>query len=131
MGFQGLHLHYKVLKVHQYFLQLRHHSIRYIFFQYCLGNWKKLMVYLEDGRLEIDNNLIENAIRPFALGRKNWLFMGSPAGAEAVTVFYSLIQTCVANEIEPLSYLIAMLHRIRFCKTDDDYRELLPFFINL
>lgn len=55
---------------------------------------------LKDGRIEIDNNLLENAIRPFALGRKNWLFMGSPAGAEAGAIFYSLIETCKASGID-------------------------------
>jgi transposase len=85
--------------------------------------------YLHDGRIEIDNNLIENAIRPFALGRKNWLFKGSPAGAKAGALFYSLIETCKANNIEPYKYFCAMLPRIRLCKADEDYRALLPQFI--
>jgi transposase len=93
---------------------------------YCLNHWTELNNYLKDGRIEIDNNLIENAIRPFALGRKNWLFMGSPAGANAGAVFYSLIETCKANNIEPYQYLCAMLNRIRKCVTEDDYRKLLP-----
>jgi transposase len=61
--------------------------------RYCLNNWAELTNYLKDGRIEIDNNLIENAIRPFALGRKNWLFSGSPSGAKAGATFYSLIET--------------------------------------
>jgi transposase len=99
--------------------------------RYCLSNWVELNNYLKDGRIEIDNNLIENAIRPFALGRKNWLFNGSPAGAKAGAIFYSLIETCKANNIEPYQYLCAMLNRIRECVTEDDYRKLLPQFIQI
>ncbi len=103
-----------------------HEAIRY-----TLANWELLNNYLKDGRIEIDNNLIENAIRPFAIGRKNWLFMGSPFGAKAGAVFYSLIETCKANNIEPYKYFCMMLHRIRQCVTDQDYRKLLPQFIQL
>jgi transposase len=72
---------------------------------------------------------VENAIRPFALGRKNWLFNGSPKVAKAGAIFYSLIETCKANHIEPYKYFCSMLHRIRFCHTEQDYRKLLPQFI--
>lgn len=99
--------------------------------RYCLSNWIELNQFLKEGRIEIDNNLLENAIRPFALGRKNWLFMGSPSGAKAGAIFYSLIETCKIHNVEPYKYLCAMLHKIRFCKTDDDYRELLPQNIQL
>lgn len=97
--------------------------------RYTLTNWEYLNNYLLDGRIEIDNNLLENAIRPFALGRKNWLFKGSPAGAKAGAIFYSLIETCKANHIEPYRYLVTMLSQIRLCQTHDDYRKLLPQFI--
>jgi transposase len=99
--------------------------------RYSLSQWGALNSYLKDGRIEIDNNLIENAIRPFALGRKNWLLKGNPAGAKAGAVFYSLIETCKANKIEPYRYLCKMLHQIRHCVTDDDYRKILPQFIEL
>jgi transposase len=99
--------------------------------RYTLSNWELLNNYLNDGRIEIDNNLLENAIRPFAVGRKNWLLMGSPSGAKAGAVFYSLIETCKSNSIEPYQYLCAMLHRIRECVTEDDYRKLLPQFIEI
>jgi transposase len=99
--------------------------------RYCLTHWYELNNYLEDGRVEIDNNLIENAIRPFALGRKNWLFQGSPSGAKAGAIFFSLIETCKANNVEPYQYLCAMLNRIRLCVTEDDYRKLLPQFIEI
>ncbi|MHB1948134.1 MAG: IS66 family transposase [Gammaproteobacteria bacterium] len=93
---------------------------------YTLNNWEALTRYLNDGRIEIDNNKIENLIRPLALGRKNFLFMGSPQGAKASAIFYSLIATCTANGIEAYKYFCAMLHQIRHCKTDEDYRRLMP-----
>lgn len=99
--------------------------------RYCIAHWVELNNYLKDGRIEIDNNLVENAIRPFALGRKNWLFNGSPSGAKAGAIFYSLIETCKANNVEPYQYLCAMLNRIRGCATEDDYRKLLPQFIRI
>ena len=97
--------------------------------RYCLNNWSELTNYLIDGRIEIDNNLLENAIRPFALGRRNWMFCGSPSGAKAGAIFYSLIETCKANNIEPYKYFCTMLHRIRLCQSDDDFQKLLPQFI--
>ncbi|EKD73210.1 MAG: hypothetical protein ACD_45C00403G0002 [uncultured bacterium] len=99
--------------------------------RYTQSNWELLNNYLKDGRIEIDNNLLENAIRPFALGRKNWMFMGSPSGARAGATFYTLIETCKANGIEPYLYLCSMLHRIRECLTENDYRKLLPQFIQI
>lgn len=99
--------------------------------RYCLSNWKELTNYLQDGRIEIDNNLIENAIRPFALGRKNWLFAGSPNGAKAGATLYSLIETCKANNVEPYKYFCTMFNKIRDCESDEDYRKLLPQFIKI
>jgi transposase len=99
--------------------------------RYCLNHWSDLTNYLKDGRVEIDNNLLENAIRPFALGRKNWLFMGSPSGAKAGATLYTLIETCKTNNVEPYQYLCGMLSRIRDCKGEDDYRNLLPQFIQI
>ena len=97
--------------------------------RYCLSNWNDLTNYLKDGRIEIDNNLVENVMRPFALGRKNWLFAGSPSGAKAGAILYSLIETCKANNVEPFKYFCTMLHRIRHCKSEEDYRNLLPQFL--
>lgn len=94
--------------------------------RYSLANWDYLNNYLNDGRIEIDNNLLENAIRPFALGRKNWLFSGSPEGAKAGAIFYSLIETCKANNIEPYKYFCAIFQHIRDCQTDEDYKKLFP-----
>ncbi len=99
--------------------------------RYSLSNWVLLNNYLKDGRIEIDNNLLENAIRPFAIGRKNWLFMGSPLGAKAGAIYYTLIETCKANNIEPYKYFCTMLHLIRECVVEDDYLKLLPQFIQI
>ncbi len=72
---------------------------------YLHSEWDKLIVYLEDGRLEIDNNRCENAIRPFTLGRKNWLFSDSVRGVQASANLYSLIETAKACGLEPYAYL--------------------------
>ena len=76
---------------------------------YVVSNWQALTRYLEDGRLEIDNNRIENAIRPIALGRKNWLFAGSHEGAKRLAIIYSLVGTCKMNNINPFDYLKEVL----------------------
>jgi transposase len=79
---------------------------------YALGQWELLEVYLEKGRLEIDNNLVENAIRPTALGRKNWLFIGAEEAGWRSAVIYSLIQSCRAHGVEPFTYLKDVLTRL-------------------
>ncbi len=91
--------------------------------------WQQLTNYLLDGALEIDNNGAENQIRPFAIGRKNWLFSGSPRGAHASALFYSLIATAVANDWNPFDYLRYLFENIRSAKTPADYLNLLPFNI--
>jgi len=68
---------------------------------YALNQREALYRYLDDGRLKPDNNTAENAIRPLALGRKNWLFTGSERGARATALYYSLIQSCKACEVNP------------------------------
>jgi len=79
---------------------------------YTLNNWKQLTAFLNDGRLPIDNNLVENAIRPVALGRKNWLFAGSPEGAQRMAIIYSLVATCKLNNINPYEYFVDILPKI-------------------
>ena len=91
--------------------------------------WQDLNNYLLDGILDIDNNGAENQIRPFALGRKNWLFSASPRGAHASALFYTLIATAVANDWNPFDYLKHLFETIRLCKTPQDYINLLPFNI--
>ena len=96
---------------------------------YMLEREEGFYAYLSDGRLPIDNNLLENEIRPFALGRKNWLFLGSPRGAEAACIYYSLIQTAKANQIDPGLYLTRMLKKLPLCKIEADFETLLPWNI--
>lgn len=93
---------------------------------YALGQWERLAVYLEDGRLRPDNNLAENAIRPFVLGRKNWLFAATPAGAHASAALYSIIETAKANRLEPYWYLRYLFDRLPEAKSTEDYQALLP-----
>jgi hypothetical protein len=92
---------------------------------YTLNLWSKLMGYLENGKYEIDNNLIENAIRPLALGRKNYLFAGSHNAAQGAAMMYSFFATCKINKIEPLAWLTDVLTRITEHKANK-LHELLP-----
>jgi len=93
---------------------------------YALNNWEKLNRYTEDGILEIDNNLNENAIRPLAIGRKNWLFSGNEHGATASAIIYSLVETCKANDIDPTSYFNHVLTKLPYCKNSEEYAALVP-----
>ena len=93
---------------------------------YTLANWEKLIIYLEDGRLRPDNNLVENAIRPFVVGRKNWLFAGSPDGAKASAIFFTLIETAKANALEPYGYLRQIFKKLPLAQTEKDLKDLLP-----
>ena len=79
---------------------------------YTLNHWKQLTRFLEDGRLPIDNNLVENAIRPVALGRKNWLFAGSSEAAQRMAIIYSLVATCKINGINPYEYFYDILPKV-------------------
>lgn len=81
-------------------------------FYYLIGRYNKIYIYLQDGRLEIDNNLIENSIRPVALGRKNYLFAGSHSGAEKAAIVYSLLGSCKLQDINPYDYLQDVLERL-------------------
>jgi len=92
---------------------------------YMLNQWPRLEKYLTDGQLEIDNNLVENAIRPVALGRKNYLFAGSHKGAKRAAAIYTLVSNAKLQDIEPFTYMRDVLNRI----SDHPFRkldELLP-----
>jgi transposase len=93
--------------------------------RYCLGEWEALNRYLLDGRLEIDNNLIENAIRPSAVGKKNWLFIGHPEAGWRSAVIYSIIVSCRRHRIEPWEYLRDVLTRLPTMK-QSELPGLLP-----
>ena len=71
-----------------------------------------MTVYLDDGRVEIDNNLVENAIRPTAIGKKNWLFVGEAAAGQRGAILYSLIESCRRRKIDPYAYLRDVLTRL-------------------
>lgn len=72
---------------------------------YCFNQWEKLLAYLADGRLELDNNRAERSIKPFVIGRKNWLFANTPRGARASATIYSIVETAKENGLNPFTYL--------------------------
>jgi transposase len=94
--------------------------------RYALGQWPRIEAYLKDGRLRPDNNLAENAIRPFAVGRKNWLFSGSPRGAKASATLFSLIETAKACGIDPYHYLLNLFKKLPHAKSEAELEALLP-----
>lgn len=93
---------------------------------YALSNWKALNVYIEDGRLEIDNNRSERCIKGIVLGRKNYMFMGSVRGGKAAAIIYSLIETCKQNDVDPVAYFADVLARIP-THPNKRIHELLPY----
>ncbi|WP_260444761.1 transposase [Burkholderia sp. Bp8986] len=95
--------------------------------QYMSGQWPKLVRYVGNGNWPISNNLCENAIRPFVVGRKGWLFSDTVAGAQASANLYSLVETCKANGVEPYRYLVWLFTRLPLAATADDYADLMPW----
>ncbi len=98
---------------------------------YLDKQWPKLIRYLEDGRLPIDTNLVENAIRPFVVGRKAWLFADTVRGAQASANLYSIIETAKANGIEPYTYLRLLFSALPLTTTLEGIEDLLPHRIDL
>ena len=96
-------------------------------FNYLLSEWPTLEIYLENGKYHVDNNFIENSIRPFAVGRKNWLFSDSVDGADASAIIYSLIETAKANNKEPYQYLKSIIDQLPTAQSVEDFEKLLPF----
>ena len=92
--------------------------------QYCLNQWEKLARYTLDGLLNIDNNRAERAIKPFVIGRKNWLFSQTATGANASAVLYSIIETAKANDLNVFEYVMSCLDELS--KPDNDIEQLLP-----
>jgi transposase len=93
---------------------------------YLNNQWGKLTVYLTDGRIPIDNNPAENAIRPFVIGRKAWLFADTVAGAEASANLYSLVETAKANGLEPYRYLRHIFTHLPAADSVEAFEALLP-----
>ena len=92
--------------------------------RYSLNQKQQLMAFLDNGEVPISNNLAENAIRPFTLGRKNWLFCDTPKGAEASAIVYSLVESAKANGIEPFSYLQHVLVQLPYLGKSHSHEEM-------
>lgn len=92
---------------------------------YTLNQWHRLVIYTDTGHVSLDNNMAENTIRPFVVGRKNWLFAGTPEGAAASAAMYSLIETAKANGLEPYWYLRYLIEKLPNSMNEDDYKSLL------
>ena len=92
--------------------------------RYSLNQKQRLMAYLDHGEVPISNNLAENAIRPFTLGRKNWLFCDTPKGAEASAIVYSLVESAKANGVEPFAYLQHVLVQLPYLGKTHSHEEL-------
>lgn len=98
---------------------------------YLHNQWPKLERVLLDGRIPLDTNAVERSIRPFAVGRRNWLFADTPKGATASANIYSLVETAKANALEPWSYLAAVFERLPAASGEADIEALLPWRIEL
>ena len=92
---------------------------------YLANQWQKLIRYLDDGRLSIDNNRAERAVKPFVIGRKNWLFSQTTNGAHASATLYSIVETAKVNGLIPFDYVNACLDEL--CKPEPDIDSLLPW----
>lgn len=98
---------------------------------YAVNNWPKLLRFLDNGEIPIDNNLVENAIRPFVIGRKNWLFSDTAKGARASATLYTLIESAKLNGQEPYWYLRAVFEKLPESKTDKDLLKLMPWNLKI
>lgn len=94
---------------------------------YTLNQWPKLIKYLDDGQLNIDNNRAERAVKPFVIGRKAWLFANTTSGAKASAALYSIVETAKINGLEPYDYLTILFKELPFADTTDKLAKLLPF----
>ena len=97
---------------------------------YTLNEWYKLIRYLDAAFLTPDNNETERAIRPFVIGRKNWIFSNTPRGANASAAMYSLIESAKANRLEPYAYLRFLFTRLPDASNQTELKALLPCFLN-
>ena len=97
--------------------------------QYSLNQWGKLSGYIKSGDINIDNNRAERAIKPFVIGRKNWMFCNTTSGANASAVLYSLIETAKANGLTPFNYLMFLLEELP--KQPENLDDLMPWNVEL
>jgi transposase len=100
---------------------------------YCINQWEKLETFLEDGRLEIDNNRSERSIKPFVIGRKNWLFSNTPKGARSSAIIYSIVETAKENGLNPYYYLRYLFEVLPNMDTKDESAidKVLPWSTTL
>ncbi len=94
---------------------------------YTLDNWEQLKLYLENPLLTPSNNIAENAIRPFVVGRKNWLFSDTGRGAESSAILYSLVESAKLQKLPVYDYFYFIFRNLPYCKSKADYEQLLPF----
>ena len=94
---------------------------------YTLGQWQKLITFLTQGEVPLDNNRCENAIRPFVVGRKGWMFSDTVKGAVASANLFSIVETAKANGVEPHAYLSLLFAQLPYAKTVEDFETLLPW----
>jgi len=95
---------------------------------YALNNWAALIIYVEDGHIPIDNNAAERKIKPFVIGRKNWLFSGHTESAKASANLFTLIENAKLFNLKPFEYLKFVFEHIGDAKTDKDFEQLTPKF---
>ena len=94
---------------------------------YALNQWDKLIIFSANGNVPIDNNYMESHIRPFVIGRNNWLFSAGAAGAHSSAGLYSLVETAKANQLSPYSYLNLIFKELPNARTQEDFERLLPY----
>ncbi|KKB37191.1 Mobile element protein [Bacillus thermotolerans] len=97
--------------------------------KYCRNQWDRLVVFLEDGRLEIDNNRAERSIKPFVIGRKNWMFSNTAKGANSSAIIYSIVETAKENGLNPFNYLKYLFEQLPNMDMTDKPKldQLLPW----
>ena len=99
-------------------------------FTYAKNQKKYLLSFLKDGRIELSNNRAERSIKPFVIGRKNWLFSDTPSGAKSSAIIYSIVQTAMENGLQPQAYLQYVFEQIQLGYVDD-FQNLLPWVDNI
>jgi len=97
---------------------------------YTLDNWEQLILYLENPLLTPSNNKAENAIRPFVIGRKNWMFSGTPKGAQSSAILYSLVESAKLHKLSVYEYFYFILKKLPGCSKKSDFEALLPYNLN-
>jgi transposase len=96
---------------------------------YALGQWPYIVRYVEDGRLSIDNNIAERSVKAFVIGRKNWLFADSVDGGNATAVLTTMVRSALANKLDPYQYMVRVLEKLPYARTEDDFQDLMPWSV--